>query len=475
MSDLVTSIDESLWICEQEPLDPCVAGAKLIRRYENVDATYADGILTSVKSVTSYTDPKADNQTYTGTWYNSVTTGHQSDADERYIVIVQTLTKVADITAYTDLPAKITRYGKDVMDPFAVITSSTHASVREDFVFHEWLYLNPAHVAVINGLDLSSFLPTNHIEIKRRVDIEELGDRTCSLRVWYTKMTYSNTVDSDKDPVIYKKQGERGVQGVHIPEDIRTFVAPGLDVTNIEGIIDRLKTTPIDGASGTVVLGVDATLGSNGDITVHQQQQVINTYVGNTVVVSSSDGSLLLDVAKNKDGLYTTLTRYWPSITVAAAASLVGLGTSPTSYAIGNASYDSETFYHRRATIQYDRTSGLCTVVQDCDTGNTNTDSMYWWLRQGHTESYEHHIATINKAEWNVLTQQLLTSSASLARDFVNCSGAYTISAPWQKECPEPDQEHLRGTIQYREDTIYDAKRVLFYRSSTFQTPPTIT
>lgn len=79
---------------------PDDAGHTLTREWRHIDPTAADTLFTTLKAVASYTDPKADNQTYTGVfWHSALNPIKQADGT---VTIRQALTLTVATTANAD-------------------------------------------------------------------------------------------------------------------------------------------------------------------------------------------------------------------------------------------------------------------------------------------------------------------------------------------------------------------------------------
>lgn len=137
--------------------DPQIAGSVLKRGWLEIAGQAASGntvqeLYATLNAVKTYTDPKANNKTYGGTWVNSVTRAldeFERGGATRDCSIIQELTKVTSISAIADLTALTPRiHYKNTI---------THAEELNygDHSMYEYIYenLNPAsRTTLISGL-----------------------------------------------------------------------------------------------------------------------------------------------------------------------------------------------------------------------------------------------------------------------------------------------------------------------------------
>ena len=91
--------------------ESAVPGYKLTREWVYLDATVVDTLAVTLKSAGTYTNPKADGQTYTGTFVNSSVDAQCNIEDnDRQGRIRQTLTLVQDLDDNTDLTNAVALY-----------------------------------------------------------------------------------------------------------------------------------------------------------------------------------------------------------------------------------------------------------------------------------------------------------------------------------------------------------------------------
>ena len=106
------------------------AGDVLIRRWDNLDATAADGLLAALKAGSLYvTDPQADGREYSGEFVRVDVRAENTDT--RWVTIIETLQKVA-----TTIPEAQAR----------LVSASGERQTYGDKLVRQWLYLKPTEL-----------------------------------------------------------------------------------------------------------------------------------------------------------------------------------------------------------------------------------------------------------------------------------------------------------------------------------------
>jgi hypothetical protein len=97
MALFTTLAEDKARLIPGRTVNPTIAGDKLLRRWEYIDATVADTLVTTLKSTSTVTNPQADGQTYTGKFaVGEVLAQAQGD---RSVTVTQELTLVNEITS----------------------------------------------------------------------------------------------------------------------------------------------------------------------------------------------------------------------------------------------------------------------------------------------------------------------------------------------------------------------------------------
>jgi hypothetical protein len=205
MSNLTTATTDSVARFVAAEGDPQAYGFKLTRRWEKVHAAYVDSLIVALNSVKRYTDPKADKQSYTGTFIQAQ---NRPEVDrEDAIEVVQTLVKVR--TQATDSNAQFVAQEGDPL----------HAGYR---LSREWPYFDPnaadtcftaewAKLSYINPkADGQAYTGTfAHSSLTP----QKAADKTVTLRQTLTK-TKSATDSSDAD--LIRAEGDPTTAGSSI-------------------------------------------------------------------------------------------------------------------------------------------------------------------------------------------------------------------------------------------------------------------
>lgn len=167
--------------------DPQFAGYELQREWEKIHASYADSLIVALNDTEIYTNPKADQEEYTGTFVNT-RIDPQAD-NEDAVTIKQILTKVKASTDSNDA------------DLFQ-ITGNPKISGTE--VQRDWHYIDPtksdtlytalnAITSYNSGIKVNKQLYSGKFIVSKVVPIEE-SDRTVTIRQQLVKV---NVVTSD--------------------------------------------------------------------------------------------------------------------------------------------------------------------------------------------------------------------------------------------------------------------------------------
>lgn len=205
---LLTTIADSDWRLVQGPTDTPVPGNQFVREVQNIDASVVESLRATALGTLAISNPYIDGVQKTGTYYLSDcgTIKQGGGPYEGSATLRETLTLVLAGTATGTLTTKIRMEGKDILNAFAL------RSTTEEFVSDQYRYLNPANEAAIEALSITP--PTGYTEVKRRTDIEERGDRTCTLNVLYKKISGLTAWGGAPDIIDYFDVGSKAGQAV---------------------------------------------------------------------------------------------------------------------------------------------------------------------------------------------------------------------------------------------------------------------
>ena len=183
--------------------DVGVAGSKLIRGWPWVAGNAASGetvqsLMATLRAVSSYTDPKANSKTYTGTYANSEVESRDETefgTGERAPAIIQTLTKVDAVTAFASLSglSPLISQENEILEPFG------YGAGEGDVVAYRYVNISTGSQAAcmaISDANLASIPGAGWTYVDRK--FEEQTDNTAVFTVLLRKVAW-NAFDYD-DP-----------------------------------------------------------------------------------------------------------------------------------------------------------------------------------------------------------------------------------------------------------------------------------
>jgi len=188
--------------------EPDIAGAKLTRGWPWVAAEAASAnavkeLVWALNSVSSYSNPKANSATYTGTWaHSSVYALDENQRGEwsRGCTIIQTLTKVNAITTITSLSNVASR----VMQTHEILKIFSLEEGEGEWLAYQWNNLSTAsRIACMETLteaNLETLVPARWAFSQR--DWKEQADNTAQFTVAWRTRTWTNSVGSGTNKVL---------------------------------------------------------------------------------------------------------------------------------------------------------------------------------------------------------------------------------------------------------------------------------
>lgn len=204
---------------------PTIAGDKLFRQWEYIDATVADSLVTDISALT-VTNPKADKQTYTGTFaiglIKAEAQGDRSVTITQELTLVNALTDIASLRALS--PVKL--YENEILRPNRLDEG------EQDRVTFEYRNINPtsrATAMAFTDAEIEGTLGVATGEYWRRAfNIQE--DGTAIFTISSTDADFFNTSGDTPDRVL---------------ATTRTFSNDNYDPQNDKAGVNRTK---VDGA-----------------------------------------------------------------------------------------------------------------------------------------------------------------------------------------------------------------------------------
>ena len=180
-------------------------GFQLERMWAYIDATVADTLSAAREADSPVINPKADGQTYTGTFVISNVTSQEAtsgadDNNQRYVNIIETLVRVAspaDVTALATLEP-IIEQGNEI------ITGFSWEDGEEDDLKYTYKNLNPASRDTMMGLSDSSLVTSisgaGWTYIDREFTEEE--NNTGTFVIFFKKETWLNETGNTPNQTI---------------------------------------------------------------------------------------------------------------------------------------------------------------------------------------------------------------------------------------------------------------------------------
>ena len=247
--------------------DPQIAGSRMTREWKWLLPTAADTLYTSALGTTSVTDPKADNQAFTGTF--AVATLAPIKEPDGTVTIRQVLTKVTAITAYTDLAALTPRVkrGKEKVNP------ETFTGWQSDLETCELTYLN---------LTVGSLAVLNTVATVTDANLETEANDNADTQTWKIRQR-----------VFTKNEDNTG-----------TFICTFIEKNYVAFNASNFKTTSITDPAGFISTG---TVGKGVESTV-KGLDVANVAT-DIAAVSATSGYAIDKIVARIDGAEVTLVR----------------------------------------------------------------------------------------------------------------------------------------------------------------------
>jgi len=201
MSNLNTTTAEADARYVRQIVDPVDQSHRIIREWPYIHAQSADNLVVALKAVASYTNPKVDNETYTGKFANSRVTPEQMG--DRAIRIIQDLTEITDITAFGDLSNPLIQQNNLIWYPLRSETGEA------DRIVIQYRNINPASRLVcmetitdpqLKGIADGLVTGTPWVYVTR--DFKVMDDNTATFFFICKDYTSDATADDDTDEII---------------------------------------------------------------------------------------------------------------------------------------------------------------------------------------------------------------------------------------------------------------------------------
>jgi hypothetical protein len=380
--------------------DPAYAGSQLIRSWEELHAFYTDTLYTTMRKVTTYTNPKADSQIFHGKYVNTSTDAESTS--ERHIRIIQTLTKVKTITNKASLGDPIKDHTIETLNAFGI-----HEGEGEYIVYH-YPYIDPASETKCMVFDTFA---SGYRTIKRDFEVySKNGDRTATFHVLIRKNTWN---DSWGTAVLMSEENRNGTGYT------RHKYATGVDSTSMVATYNAAKKAS-DTAS-RIVVAVSQEEQANGERVIRNIERNRGTDTGTYLITFYQP-----NVGHNPK----RLTRIWQRKSLATKNRLVATtGTARSAF-----TFESQAYTHICAQVR-DNMDNTYDVVQDLNVPIYSTA----WVGSATDTGLVRQWRIYGEAFWNwrtgnqdkpqyVKVSRLVTGDSTRARQFAASSSRRTYS-----------------------------------------------
>jgi len=204
----------------------------IVRDLPNMDALAVDSFYLLLRAETTFSNPKIDQQTHTGTFVNvSVELMAQQD---RGVLVRQTLAKVSSPTNAASLDALPDQQmdKNEILDVFSLVTG------EKDTRAIQWKNINPAQrdtLYAIADSNLVSQFASGYLYADREFKKEDNGTATFS--VLFQKATWDAWSGENIDSWTFLRYGNRGRDRATL-----TKTWTGIAIADAEGAVDDVTT-----------------------------------------------------------------------------------------------------------------------------------------------------------------------------------------------------------------------------------------
>ena len=204
----------------------------IVRDLPNMDALAVDSFYLLLRAETTFSNPKIDQQTHTGTFVNvSVEILAQQD---RGVLVRQTLAKVSSPTNAASLDALPDQQmdKNEILDVFSLVTG------EKDTRAIQWKNINPAQrdtLYAIADSNLVSQFASGYLYADREFKKEDNGTATFS--VLFQKATWDAWSGENIDSWTFLRYGNRGRDRATL-----TKTWTGIAIADAEGAVDDVTT-----------------------------------------------------------------------------------------------------------------------------------------------------------------------------------------------------------------------------------------
>lgn len=330
--------------------DVLVAGDILTREWPFIDAAAADGLMATLLLTKTVTNPKADQQEYTGTF--AVSDIRSDEQEDRSVTITQKLTLINE-GGSLGTPIEMARIRKE--EVFGLQEGTTND------VAYQYLYLHPEERTEYDSVAISvPSDPSGTLEKDRRWVVEGPGDRTGSLFVLFRKIDWPAWGhDGYSQDLI-----EYGNAGTANEKETITKTWENIANGNMAvAIADVRAGTNTAATSGYIITDTGIRDNHNGSINIYQVQRKQVDDVDEAITAGSD--SIIIDPLGLEPGVINVIRTIYDDFTQAGLTTAVGGESTPTGYTVaghrttlkGNGLF-RRVYHYRKATWPNTVTTG---------------------------------------------------------------------------------------------------------------------
>ena len=277
------------WRVKEYSKAPAINGSVLVRELPNVDIMTADDLTALLKAETTFTNPQADGQTYTGTFANAKV--RQYDNGDREAIIENEIIEVASPADHTALAALTSRKTRDntILREFATDFG------EDDGIAYIFDNINPTNEATffaITDANLVTALPGSGWTYVTRKFVEQ-ENNTATITVVFRKVAWTADAEVRRDRTMTPFETRTVLTARK--EAARETEQAALDVKTIKtttSVEDEFKlfdnTVEMRVAELDVASGTDATETAFETRTVekitHDDDAITHTYTAGSIV-----------------------------------------------------------------------------------------------------------------------------------------------------------------------------------------------
>lgn len=347
------ALAEPWWEAGKSTAEVPTEGVVLVRELPNLYSTSADALEILLIAESTFTNPKINGQTYTGTFVN--VSVELIGVDARSVTIRHTMMEVSAPTNTTTLAAlEYTQMDKnEILDVFSLTTG------EKDTRALQWRNINPAQRATLYAIadsNLVSQFATGYLYVDREFKDEVNG--TASFSILFQKAAWDVWSGEDIDSWTFMRRGNPGRDRASLQ---KTWT--GIAISNALAGALAVATNTNFITSGYAV--TDSSWTDNGDesaniVQMQVQTNLTSTTTSKTIAKFSTQYST---TDENMAAAVTHATNRNNGVIVTTKADLNQNGLYVNTYSTNTATADAEVRIER--TITAFETNDVLTAVNE--------------------------------------------------------------------------------------------------------------